>query len=95
MIGLQGRGITEKLELYFNMLDKVFAELARVTKKKAKTIFIVGTNDIQTKGVRLEGRIKKLAEGQKFRFLSEILKPIKGLQNTMKEEYILIFENAK
>ncbi|HOK34967.1 MAG TPA: hypothetical protein PLB19_02460 [Candidatus Paceibacterota bacterium] len=95
MIGLQGRGITEKLDLYFDMLDKVFAELARVTKKGTKTIFVVGTNDIQTKGVRLEGKIKELAKGQKFKFLSEILKPIKGLQNTMKEEYILIFENAK
>lgn len=95
MIGLQGRGINEKLELYFDMLDKVFAELARVTKKGTKTIFVVGTNDIQTKGVRLEGRIKELAESKKLKFLSEILKPIKGLQNTMKEEYILIFENAK
>jgi DNA modification methylase len=95
MIGLQGRGISEKLELYFNMLDKVFKELARVTKKESKTIFIVGTNDIQTKGVRLETKIKELAERQKFKFLFEILKPIKGLQNTMKEEYILIFENNK
>jgi len=95
MIGLQGRGISEKLELYFNMLDKVFEELARVTKKRSKTIFIVGTNDIQTKGVRLETKIKELAEGEKFKFLFEILKPIKGLQNTMKEEYILIFENNK
>ncbi|MBN2890961.1 MAG: hypothetical protein JXL97_03765 [Bacteroidales bacterium] len=95
MIGLQGRGISEKLELYFSMLDKVFKELARVTKKESKTIFIVGTNDIQTKGVRLETKIKELAEKQKFKFLFEILKPIKGLQNTMKEEYILIFENNK
>lgn len=95
MIGLQGRGISEKLELYFNMLDKVFKELARVTKKGSKTIFIVGTNDIQTRGVKLETKIKELAEKQKFNFLFEILKPIKGLQNTMKEEYILIFENSK
>lgn len=95
MIGLQGRGISQKLELYFEMLDKVFRELARVTKKGSKTIFVVGTNDIQTKGVRLETKIKELAEGQKFKFLFEILKPIKGLQNTMKEEYILIFENDK
>ena len=95
MIGLQGRGISQKLELYFEMLDKMFRELARVSKKGSKTIFVVGTNDIQTKGVRLETKIKELAEGQKFKFLFEILKPIKGLQNTMKEEYILIFENDK
>lgn len=95
MIGLQGRGISEKLELYFDMIDNVFKELARVTKKASKTIFIVGTNDIQTKGVRLESKIKKLAESQNFKFILELLKPIKGLQNTMKEEYILIFENTK
>lgn len=95
MIGLNGREISEKLELYFKMLDKVLDELKRVTKKSAKIIFIVGTNDIQTKGVRLESKIKELAKIQGFKFLWEILKPIKGLQNTMKEEYILIFENAK
>ena len=95
MIGLKGRGINEKLEFYFDMLDKVFKELIRVTKKGSKTIFVVGTNDIQTKGVRLETKIKELAEGHKFKFLLEILKPIKGLQNTMKEEYILIFKNNK
>ncbi len=95
MIGLQGRGINEKLELYFNMLHKVFAEISRVTKRGTKTIFVVGTNDIQTKGARLEEKIKELAKVQKFKFIAEFLKPIKGLQNTMKEEYILIFENAK
>lgn len=95
MIGLQGRGIKAKLEIYFDMLDVVFRELARVTKTGSKAVFIVGTNDIQTKGVRLETQIKKLAEGQRYKFLSEILKPIRGLQNTMKEEYILVFENVK
>lgn len=95
MIGLQGRGISEKLKLYYDMIDKVFKELARVTKKWSKTIFVVGTNDVQTKGVRLEPKIKELAKSQHFKFILELLKPIKGLQNTMKEEYILIFENNK
>lgn len=95
MIGLQGSGIKEKLEIYFNMIQDVFKELARVTKRKSKTIFIVGSNDIQTRGVRLESKIKEIAENQSFKFVLEILKPIKGLQNTMKEEYILVFENNK
>ncbi|ROL59309.1 hypothetical protein D9V87_05895 [Bacteroidetes/Chlorobi group bacterium MS-B_bin-24] len=95
MIGLVGRGINEKLEIYFKMLERVLKELVRVTKKKSKIIFIVGTNDIQTRGVRLETKIKDLAEEQRLKFLFEILKPIKGLQNTMKEEYILVFENNK
>ncbi|RMD49978.1 MAG: hypothetical protein D6830_03750 [Ignavibacteria bacterium] len=95
MIGLQGRGIKEKLEIYFNMIQDVFKELARVTKRKSKTSFIVGSNDIQTRGVRLESKIKEIAENQNFKFVLEILKPIKGLQNTMKEEYILVFENNK
>jgi len=95
MIGLQGRGINEKLQLYFDMIDNVFKELARVTKKGSKTVFVIGTNDIQTKGIRLEPKIKELAEDQGFKFILEILKSIKGLQNTMKDEYILFFENNK
>lgn len=95
MIGLEGKTIDEKLQIYFDMISKVFKELSRVTKKGTKTVFVVGTNDIQTKGRMLESEIKRLAKIQGFKYLLEILKPIKGLQNTMMSEYILFFENNK
>lgn len=95
MIGLQGRGIEQKLQLYFDKLDQVLKEISRVTKKNSRVIFIIGTNDIQTRGVRLENRLKMLAEENNLKFETEILKPIKGLNNTMQEEYILFFKNVK
>jgi len=95
MIGLQGRGIKEKLKMYFDNLSIALKEMKRVTKNNGTVVIIVGTNDIQTQGVRLETNIREIAEDQGLKFISQILKPIKGLQNTMKEEYILFFKNSK
>lgn len=95
MIGLQGRGINEKLQLYFLYLEQIIGEISRVSKKGSKIVIIIGTNDIQTKGIRLEPKIKEIAENQKLNFYLEILKPIRGLNSTMKDEYILFFENNK
>jgi len=95
MLGLQGRGIDEKLQLYFDGCDKSLSEMRRVTKDKGIIVIVIGTNEIQTKGVNLENKIKELATEQGLKFEGEILKPIKGINNTMKEEYILFFKNNK
>lgn len=95
MIGLQGRGVNDKLRIYFDKIGRALKEMSRVSKKNAPVVIIVGTNDIQTNGVRLEGKIKGLATLQNLKFEFELLKPIKGLQNTMKNEYILFFTNVK
>jgi len=95
MIGLQGRGVYNKLEIYFDGMNAALKEISRVTKKGGNVVIIIGTNDIQTKGVRLETKIKELAEAQNLHFKHEMLKPIRGLQNTMKNEFILFFSNVK
>ena len=95
MIGLQGRGIKNKLEIYFNQIDQALSEMKRVSKKNAPIVIIIGTNDIQTKGVRLEPKIIELGEKQKLKLKFNLKKPIKGLQNTMKNESILFFTNQK
>jgi len=95
MIGLQGRGVENKLEMYFDKMNKALEEMRRVSKKDAPIVIIIGTNEIQTNGVRLETKVINLAEKHDLRFESEIIKPIKGLQNTMKSETILIFKNLK
>ena len=69
--------------------------MSRVSKKNAPIVIIIGTNEIQTNGVRLETKIKELAEKQGLKFDLELAKPIKGLQNTMKNESILFFTNLK
>ena len=95
MIGLEGRGTENKLEIYFDKMNTALKEMQRVSKKNSPIIIIIGTNDIQTNGVILETKIIELAEKQNLKFELELIKPIKGLQNTMKNESILFFTNLK
>ncbi len=95
MIGLQGRGVENKLEIYFDKMNQAIGEMKRVSKKNAPIVIIIGTNDIQTNGVRLETKVIELGEKQGLKFELNLKKPIRGLQNTMKEESILFFTNQK
>ena len=95
MIGLKGRGIEEKLKLYFDDIQESLKEMSRVSKKNSIIVIIVGTNDIQTKGVILEKEIKDMADKENLKLKFEIIKPIKGMNNTMKSESILFFNNVK
>lgn len=95
MVGLQGRGVDGKLGAYFEQMSAVLGEINRVTKKNAPVVIIIGTNDIQTGGVNLQEKVIELAAGRNLKFDLEIIKPIRGLQNTMKSESILFFTNAK
>ena len=95
MIGLQGRGVENKLEIYFDKMNIALKEMQRVSRKNASIVIIIGTNDIQTNGVILETKVIELAEKLGLKFELELVKPIKGLQNTMKNESILFFTNIK
>ena len=95
MIGLQGRGVENKLEIYFDKMNVALKEMKRVSKKNSPIVIIIGTNDIQTNGVRLETKVVELAEKQNLKFELNLIKPIRGLQNTMKNESILFFTNLK
>jgi hypothetical protein len=95
MIGLQGRGVENKLELYFEKMNTALKEMKRVLKKNSPLVIIIGTNDIQTNGVILETKVIELAEKQGLKFELDLIKPIRGLQNTMKNESILFFTKLK
>ena len=95
MIGLQGYGIKNKLEIYFHKINKALSEMKRVLKKNAPIVMIIGTNDIQTKGIRLESKVIELGKKQNLKLECSLNKPIKGLQNTMRNESILFFTNKK
>ncbi len=91
MIGLSGRNKNERLANYFNDMNKVCSEAARVLKNNKYLIIIVGSNTNQTEGIRLEGKIIESCENNNLILVKSILKPIKGLRNTLKDEYILMF----
>jgi len=92
LIGLKGKTKSEKLEIYFNDMDKFLSEAARVLKKSKFLVVIIGSNTNQTGGIRLEQNVINSAKDNSLKLVKSILKPIKGMRNTMKEEYILIFE---
>lgn len=92
MIGLRGKNITEKLDYYFLDMGIVCSEIARVIKKGKYLVMIIGSNTNQTKGVRLEDKIIEICKHHRLNLIRSLLKPIKGMRNTMKDEYILFFE---
>lgn len=94
MIGLRGRNINEKLDYYFYDMDLVCSEISRVLKKGKYMVMIIGSNTNQTKGVHLEEKIIEICEHRKLNLIRAILKPIRGMRNTMKNEYILFFQKT-
>lgn len=92
LIGLKGKNKTERLNTYFTDMDKVCSEISRVLKKDKYFVMIIGSNTNQTGGMRLEQTIIDSAKKYNLSLVKSILKPIKGMRNTMKEEYILIFK---
>lgn len=92
MIGLRGGGKAEKVALYFEDMRTMLSEMFRVLKPGKMCVVIIGSNDIQTGGIRHEAEVKKAAKEVGFESRKEILKPIKGMRNTMREEFILFFQ---
>lgn len=91
MVGLRGKTVNEKLEIYFSDMDEVCHEICRVLKPNKFFIMIIGSNTNQTGGIRLEENIINYCEKVGLNLVKKILKPIKGLRNTMKDEWILFF----
>lgn len=92
MIGLRGSTKTNRLENYFEDMKTVCKEISRVLKPNKYAVIIIGSNTNQTGGVRLEDKIITFCESADLKLVKSIIKPIKGLRNTMNEEYVLFFK---
>ena len=92
LIGLKGKTKTQKLENYFADMDSFCLQVSKVLKKGKYFVLIIGSNTNQTGGIRLEETVINSAKKYNMPLVKSILKPIKGMRNTMKEEYVLIFE---
>ncbi len=89
MIGLKGKTRKEKLSRYFEDMGKVLSEMNMVLKPDKYAVIIIGSNDVQTGGIRLKTKIEGISTNLGFALDKKIVKLIKGIQNTMKDEYIL------
>ncbi len=92
LIGLKGKTKKQKLENYFADMDSFCLQVSKVLKKGKYFVLIIGSNTNQTGGIRLEETVINSAKKYNMPLVKSILKPIKGMRNTMKEEYVLIFE---
>lgn len=92
LIGLKGKTRAQKLDNYFADMDLFCMQVSKVLKKGKYFVLIIGSNTNQTGGIRLEEKVINSAKKYDMPLVKSILKPIKGMRNTMKEEYVLIFE---
>ena len=92
MIGLIGKNRNERLQNYFKDMESVCSEVSRVLKEDRYFVMIIGSNTNQTGGIRLEGSIIESCKKHNLTLVKSILKPIRGMRNTMKDEYILFFQ---
>jgi len=91
LIGLKGKNKEEKLLNYFADIELVCSEVGRVLKAGKYFIVIIGSNTNQTGGIRLENSVIESAKKHGMQLVKSMLKPIRGMRNTMKDEYILFF----
>jgi len=94
MLGLRGDKKEQRMENYLIDMTIAFQEMARVLKLNSFCAVIIGSNSLQTGGIKLDNEFKNIVSGSSLKYIRDIIKPIKGLQNTLHEEHILIFQKA-
>jgi ubiquinone/menaquinone biosynthesis C-methylase UbiE len=92
-MGLRGgSNKADRITIYLADMQNVISEMARVLKPGKFCIIIIGSNEIQTGGIRFEKELSSFAPKYGFSLKKLMLKPIRGIQNSMTEEYILFLQ---
>jgi len=98
MIGLRGKNMQERVKYYFEDMDKVMYHMSRVLKPGKYCVIVIGTNTNQLQAVlgknqdiRIERELIKLGERHGLRFIKQLIHPIQGIRNVLRDEYILFF----
>lgn len=93
MIGLiGGKSVPRRVEEYFKDMRTIFHEMARVLKRGRCCVVVIGSNEIQTKGIRHEVEFAKFGEEVGFRLFWNMVRPIEGIRNSMRDEYVMFFQ---
>lgn len=101
MVGLRGRGLAQKYELYKEDMTKILSECRRVLRPGCFCTVIVGTNNNQLGKAlnippdQVRGLHEVLIEiGTKcgLKTVKTMSRPITGMSNTMRREYIVIMQ---
>jgi len=101
MIGLRGRTLHQKFELYRADMDKVLSECARVLRPGRICTIVVGTNNHQLSKIlgvppdRVQGIDELLIElGAQYglQLVRKLDRQITGIANTMRSEFIVMLQ---
>lgn len=99
MVGLRGRKLSEKFELYQDDMDRVLSECARVLRPGRLCTIIVGTNNnqlgkalgVSPEEVRgIHEILIDLGSRHGLELVKMVSRPITGISNTIRREYILM-----
>lgn len=101
MIGLRGRNLPEKFELYQEDMEKVLSECSRVLRPGRLCVVIIGTNNNQLgKALKMPPEevpglheiIVEMGSKRDFKLLKMMSRSIIGISNTMRREYIVMLQ---
>lgn len=101
MIGLRGKDLKARIELFTKDMDSVFSEMNRVLRVGKYSTVIIGYNTVQMQrefkelGVDLREKMISLAKGNRLVLRKHIVRPIEGPRNIMQTEDIFIFQKDK
>lgn len=101
MVGLRGRTLREKFDLYQADMGKVMAECARVLRTGGFCTVVVGTNNNQLgkalgvasdKVTGIDELLVALARPHRLNFVRRLSRQIRGMANTMRTEFIVFLQ---
>lgn len=101
MIGLRGRTLRQKLDLYKSDMETVVSECARVLRPGRFCTIVVGTNNNQIGRILgtlpsnvpgIDEMLVEMSTKYGFRLALRLGRQVTGIANTMRTEYIIILE---
>lgn len=103
MIGLRGRTLRQKFELYETDMEKVLSECARVLRPGRICTIIVGTNTNQLSKIfevspdevkGIDELLVKLGKPHGLHLIRRLGRQITGMANTMRTEFIVMLQRS-
>jgi DNA modification methylase len=100
MIGLHGKNLPERYQNYLRDMRSVLSEAHRVLKPGKFCVVVLGTNSNQLRRltgnespeIALDLQLNEIARACGYELVSDLIHPIEGIGNTMKDEHLLFYK---
>src|SRR5579862_513116 len=101
MIGLKCDGLEARFHSYLEDMNRVMEEAHRVLRTGSYCVVVVGTNSNQLKramgtatesDLALDIRLTEIAKKHGFSLQADLIHPIEGIHNIMRDEHILFYQ---